>query len=284
MKQLYIPDPSKHKFLVTSSNSPSTLSNIFSSVLGLFPRFGNRQGNTNKHKNEDQKQSATEASNIEPICTTNSSKGMNLSTSTDIIWEVDASDLANLSADISIHHNACETPSLHGDLFQNSTDNEMLTHYNRVVIGCFKDFFQSVNTNNLAEVLKSLKELNFMLANRALELAAHYNMTLEPHQNSAEEVPDLVKAHLYHATAYNPKQSIRGRPHSRGNQYHWYNRQSSPLPRYNQQEQRSDASFHPHPNRNYSNTHYHNNSKRNSPRPIRHAHNTSSSQVNAIGL
>ena len=50
MKQLHITDPSKHKFLVTSANTPSTLSNIFSSVLGLFPRFGNRQGNTNKHK------------------------------------------------------------------------------------------------------------------------------------------------------------------------------------------------------------------------------------------
>ena len=45
----------------------------------------------------------------------------------------------------------------------------------------------------------------------------------------------------------------------------------------------SDACFHSHPNRNYSNTHYHNNSKHNSPHPIRHAHNTSSSQVNAIG-
>ena len=64
MKQLYIADPSKHKFLFTSANSLSTLSNIFSSVLGLFPRFSNRQSNTNKHKNEDQKQSATEASNI----------------------------------------------------------------------------------------------------------------------------------------------------------------------------------------------------------------------------
>ena len=111
-----------------------------------------------------------------------------------------------------------ETPSLHGSLFQNSTHNEMLTHYNRIVIGCFKDFFQSVNTNNLAEVLQALKELNFMVANRALEVAVHYNMMLEPHQISAEEVPDLVKAHLHCATAYNPKQSIRGRPCSRVNQ------------------------------------------------------------------
>ena len=141
MKQLYITDPTEHKFLVTLANSQSTLSNIFSSVLGLFPRFGNRQGNTNKHKNEDQKQSATEASKIEPIHTTNSSKGMNLSTSTDTIQEVDVSDLANLSVDISIYHNMHITPSLHGGLFQNSTHNEMLTHYNRVVISCFKDFF-----------------------------------------------------------------------------------------------------------------------------------------------
>ena len=88
----------------------------------------------------------------------------------------------------------------------------MLTHYNRIVIGCFKDFFQSVNTNNLAEVLQALKELNFMLDNRALELAVHYNMTLEPCQISAEEVPNLLKAHLHHATGYNPKQNIRGRP------------------------------------------------------------------------
>ena len=107
-------------------------------------------------------------------------------------------------------------------------------------------------------------------------------MVLEPCHISTEEVPDLVKAHLHHATAYNPEQSIRGRPHSRGNQYHWHNRQSSPLLRYNQQAQRSDACFHCHPNRNYSNTHYHNNSKCNSPHSVRNTHNTSKSQVNAI--
>ena len=65
---------------------------------------------------------------------------MSLSTSTNTIQEVDVSDLANVSTDVNIHHDACDTPSLHGDLFQNSTCNEMLTHYNRVVIGCFKDF------------------------------------------------------------------------------------------------------------------------------------------------
>ena len=152
----------------------------------------------------------------------------------------------------------------------------MLTHYNRIVIGCFKDFFQSVNTNNLAEVLQALKELNFMLADKAPEQAAHYNMALEPHKISAVEVPDLVKTHLHH----NPEHSIRGRPHSRGNQYHQYNRQSSPLPRYSQQSQRSDVHF--HPNRNYSNTHHHINSQCNSPQPVRNTPNTSSNQVNNI--
>ena len=120
----------------------------------------------------------------------------------------------------------------------------MLTHYNRIVIGCFKDFFQSVDANNLAEVLQALKELNFVLANRAPELAAHYNMVLGLHHISAEEVPNLVKAHLYCNTAYNPEHSVRGRPCSRGNQYHWYSQQTSPLPRYNQQSERSDTHFH----------------------------------------
>ena len=123
-----------------------------------------------------------------------------------------------------------------------------------------------------------------MLANRAPELTAHYNMMLEPCQISAEEIPDPVKAHLHHATAYNPEQSIRGRPHSRGNQYHGYNRQSSPLLRYNQQADRSDAHFHSHTHRNYNNTSYHNNSECNSPHHVRHTHNTSNSQVNAVNL
>ena len=39
MKQLYITDSSEHKFLVKATNSPSTFSNIFISVLGLLPRF-----------------------------------------------------------------------------------------------------------------------------------------------------------------------------------------------------------------------------------------------------
>ena len=201
------------------ANSSSTFSSIINSVIGLFPRFSSKQTDSDKHKTKHQAQSIIKASNSETL-SNNGNKGINVST--DTIPEVDVSDLVDLSSD-AVHHDACNDPSLHKDLFQNSVRNEMLTHYHSIVIGCFKDFFQSINTNNLAEVLQELKELNFMLANKALELAAHYNIVLELHQISAEEVPNLVKAHLYCNAAYNPEHSIRGRAHSRGNQYHWYN-------------------------------------------------------------
>ena len=64
-----------------------------------------------------------------------------------------------------------------------------------------------------------------MLANRTPEIAAHYNMALETHQISAEDVPDLVKVHLHRNAAYNLEHSIIERPYSRGNQYHWYGQQ-----------------------------------------------------------
>ena len=118
-----------------------------------------------------------------------------------------------------------------------------------------------------------------MLANRAPELAAHYNMSLEPCQISAE-VPNLVRAHLHCNTVYNPEHSIRGRPHSRGNHYHQYSKQSSLLPRYNQHTERSDTHF--HSSRNYGNAHHRINSQHNSPQTVRNTPNTSNNQVNTI--
>ena len=164
-------------------------------------------------------QTIIEASNTEAF--NNNSKAA-LNVRTDTIADVDISDLAYPSPN-AVHHETHDSLSQHENLFQNSVRNEMLTHYNRIVIGSFKEFFQSINTNNLAEVLQALKELNFVLANRAPELASHYNMPLEPQQITAEEVPDLVRTHLTCNTAYNPEHSIRGRPHSRGNQHHRYN-------------------------------------------------------------
>ena len=55
----------------------------------------------------------------------------------------------------------------------------MLNHYNHIVVGSFKEIFQEVDTNNLQAVLKALKELNFILANRAPKLSAHYGFPLE---------------------------------------------------------------------------------------------------------
>ena len=79
----------------------------------------------------------------------------------------------------TIHDKCCNNTSQHKNLFQDSVRNEILTYYNRIVIGSFKEFFQHVNTNNLAEVLQALKELSFVLANKAPEVASHYNMPLE---------------------------------------------------------------------------------------------------------
>ena len=121
------------------------------------------------------------------------------------------------------------------------THNEMLRHYNCIVIGCFKDIFQTVDINNLSAVLQALKELNFILANIAPELSAHYGFPLEPRQVSTEEVPDFISAYLHRPTANSTEHSSRGRPRARGNQHYRPSRQSSPVPRCNRQANRSDA-------------------------------------------
>ena len=192
-KQLYVADSSEHKFLVSLANSPGTLSSIINSVIGLFARFSSKEPKSNKHKNKNQVQSIIKASNTEAL---NNNVNNGLNDSRDTIANVDVSDLAGPSSN-AVHHDAHDNPSLHENLFQDSVRNEILAHYNRIVIGYFKEFFQFINTNKLAEVLQALKELNSMLANRAPKLVAHYNMALEPCQITAEEVPDLVRAHLH---------------------------------------------------------------------------------------
>ena len=78
--------------------------------------------------------------------------------------------------------------------------NEMLNHYHCIVVGSFKEIFQGVDTNNLQAVLQALQELNFILAKRAPKLSAHYGFLSEPHQISAEDVPDFVSAYLSRPT------------------------------------------------------------------------------------
>ena len=174
-QQLYVADPSKHKFLASLANSPSTFSSIINSIVNLLPRVGSKQTNPNK-RNENQMQSIMEASNKKAF---NNNGNVDLNVSTDTIANVDISDLEYPSPN-AVHHISHHNPSLHENLFPDSVRNEMIMHYNRIVIGSFKEFFQSINTNNLAEVFQALKELNFVLANRAPELAMHYNMDLEP--------------------------------------------------------------------------------------------------------
>ena len=99
-------------------------------------------------------------------------------------------DIADICANTSAqndNHNSGLFP-IHTDtmLPNPHTCNEMLSHYNHILIACFKDIFQTVDTNNLSAVLQALKELNFILAYRAPELSSHYGIPLEPKQVSAE--------------------------------------------------------------------------------------------------
>ena len=145
-------------------------------------------------------------------------------------------------------HGSNLSPMLADTILQtNHTHNEMLSHYNHIVIGSFKDIVQTVDTNNLLAVLQSLKELNFILANRAPELSALYGFPLEPWQVPAEEIPDVVHAYLNRPTANATEHSSGGRPRTRDTQLYRPSRQSLPVPRYNSHANRSD-SFH-HSNR-----------------------------------
>ena len=158
IKQLYIADPSEHKFLVKAVNSPSTSSNILGSVLGLLPGFCRKQNQTNNSKDlEDQKQATPEASTIETTNAIHSGKSLEISYHADTTSEDNASDLAEFYANESIHHDRHDPGFFPTEnIFPNCAHNEMLSHYNHVLIGCFKDIFHSVDTNNLAAVLQAL--------------------------------------------------------------------------------------------------------------------------------
>ena len=246
MKQLYIAAPSKHIFLVNEANRPGTLSNILDSVLGMLPRFCRKQNNAshNIKEIEEQEQATPEASMIDTIGTLdNSNCGNNLKAGNDIdnVTENNAflGNVHNTSDIVSFCTNVSAQNDTHiSDLFPIHTEtmfpnpcthNEMLSHYNYILIGCFKDIFQTVDTNNLSAVLQAHKELNFILANKASELAAHCGIPLEPQQVSAKEVPDFVSAYLNRPTANSTEHSSRGRPRMRGNQHYRHIRQSTPV-------------------------------------------------------
>ena len=114
--------------------------------------------------------------------------------------------------------------------------NEMLNHYNCIVVGCFKEIFWGMDTDNLPAVLQALRELNFILANRVPKLSVHYSFPLEPQQISAEEVPDFVSTYLNRPTANPPKHSSRGRSRTRGNHQYRPSRQSLSVAMYSHNE------------------------------------------------
>ena len=89
----------------------------------------------------------------------NNSKNPNVSM--DTIPEVNVSDFADVNTNIE-HVDMCNNTSLHETLDEDSIRNMMLTEYNKIVIGSFKEFFQLVDTNNLSEVLQAYELMNFM--------------------------------------------------------------------------------------------------------------------------
>ena len=115
-KQLYVTDPSRHKFLVSLANSPSTFLSIINSVISLLPRFGSKQPNPVKHPNENQVQTVIDASNTEAF---NNKGNTDLNVSTDTIADMDVPDFMDMSPD-AVHHENCDNPSLHKNLFQDS--------------------------------------------------------------------------------------------------------------------------------------------------------------------
>ena len=102
-QQLYVADPSKHKFLVSLANSPSTFSSIINSVISLLQRFGSKQTNDNV-ANKKQIQTIIETSSTEAF---NNNDNTILKNSTDTIADVDISDFMDISPD-AVHHEHCD--------------------------------------------------------------------------------------------------------------------------------------------------------------------------------
>ena len=91
-KQLYIADPSKHKFLASLANSPSTFSSLLSSALKLFG-FSNNQ----TQSNINQIQPIMETSGRKVLISNNSK---NLNVNADTIPKVEASNFADVNTNV----------------------------------------------------------------------------------------------------------------------------------------------------------------------------------------
>ena len=249
------------------------LSYILESVLGMLPGFHRKQNNAlhNTKENEEQAQATPEASTIDTVSildNSNSGKTLKAGSDRDNVTENNAflGNVHNTSYIVDFHTNVSAQNDTHSSdlspmhtvtmLQIHHTHNEMLSHYNHIVIGCLTDIFQTVDTNNLSAVLQALKELNSILANRAPELSAHYGFPLEPWHVSADEVPAFISAYLHRPTANSTEHNSRGRPRTRGNQDYRPSRQSLPVPRYNGWINRSDTYPHFHRARSSNQSRY----------------------------
>ena len=227
----------------------------------MLPGFHRKQNNTshNMKEIEEQTQAAPEALTIHTTSTSdnlNNGKTLNVAKNNIFLGNVlhskdNTSDIVDFHANVTAQNDThmSDLSFIHTKtmLQTHHAHNETLSHYNHIVVGCFKDIFQTVDNNNLPAVLQALKEVNFILAKRAPELSAHYGFPLEPEQVTAKEVPDFICTYLHRPAANSAEHSSRGRPRNRGNQQYRPSRQTSPVPRYNRQTNRSDA--YPHFNR-----------------------------------
>ena len=258
----------------------------------MVPGFHKRQNNIlhNTKDVENQEHAALEASTIDTLDGgKNSEMGNNVDKATEsnaFLSNVhNTSDIADFCASTSAQndiHNSSLLPTK--TMFpSNCTHNEMLSHYNHILIGCFKDIFQTVDTNNLSAVLQALKELNFVLTNRAL----NYQLTMVYHWNLNKS---LLKRYLIllvcALTGPQPTPlsiAIEG-DQGPGNQHYRYARQSSPVPRYNQQTSRLDTHAYSHKNRFYHQPSYNNRSRCHSHSPFNHLHNAASNSYDNVTL
>ena len=98
MKQLYVADPTEHKFLVNEANRPCTITNILGSVLGMLPGFCKKQNSTthNPDETEEQTSETPEASTFDTANYTNNKNIVKYNGKT----ENEGND---------IHHNTIET-------------------------------------------------------------------------------------------------------------------------------------------------------------------------------
>ena len=166
MKQLYEANTREHKYLVNEGNRTGTITNILGSVLSMLPEFHKRQNSTAHNPDEADKQtsgtpeaSTTDAASyMDNKSTVNNNgktenDGNNIHHNTieiiaknevflNVITQKDNnSDIADVHTSLSLQNETynSELLPIHTEtmLRMHCAYNEMLNHYNCIVVGCF---------------------------------------------------------------------------------------------------------------------------------------------------